>query len=101
MIKNIFILPENFNEYVNFQVDQLKDAILDFQLIKKNKQTLFNELAYTIFYTGRRRDFHIKIMQSYILKNNKIYLLTYTAENDKFDLYFKIIKKMIKSFSFL
>lgn len=101
MIKNIFISPENFKEYINFQVDQLKDAILDFELIKKKKDKLSNQPAYTIIYTGRRRDFNIKIMQNYILKKKKIYLLSYTAENDKYDLYFKMIKKMIKSFSFL
>ena len=101
MIKNIFISPENFKEYINFQVDQLKDAILDFELIKKKKDKLSNQPAYTIIYTGRRRDFNIKIMQNYILKKKKIYLLSYTAENDKYDLYFKMIKKMIKSFCFL
>lgn len=37
MIKDVFISPENFKEYINFQVDQLKDAILDFKLIKKKK----------------------------------------------------------------
>ena len=101
MIKNIFISPENFKEYINFQVDQLKDAILDFELIKKKKDKLSNQPAYTIIYTGRRRDFNIKIMQNYILKKKKIYLLIYTAENDKYDQYFKMIKKMIKSFCFL
>ena len=101
MIKDVFISPENFKEYINFQIDQLKDAILDFQLIKKKKKKLSNEPAYTVIYTGIRRDFNIKIMQNYIFKKNEIYLLTYTAEIDKYDLYFKIIKKMVKSFSFL
>ena len=101
MMHDRFIQPKNLKTFIEIHIEQLKDGVLDFQLIKKKKIKISNLSAYSVVYMGKRRDFDVKIMQNYVVKDNKIYLLTYLAETDKYDLYLKIIKKMIKSFSFL
>ena len=85
-------------EYIEFELEQLKETLIDFQLIKKTKIKISNISAYKIVYTGKKQEIDIQIMQYYALKNNGIYLLTYTAERDKFNKFLKVIKKMIKSF---
>jgi len=102
MMDDRFIHPKNLKTFIEIQIEQLKDGVLDFQLIKKKKIKISSSSsAYSVVYMGKRRDFDVKIWQLYVLKDNKLYLLTYVAETDKYDLYIKTIKKMIKSFSFL
>lgn len=101
MISNLFTQTIDLYDYVNFSIDQLREAILDFRLFEKTQTKIAKIPAYKIVYSGKRKQLNIKIMQYYAIKKNKVYLITYTAKKDKFELYFKIIKKIIKSFSFL
>ncbi len=55
--------------------------------------------AYKIVFTSRiKNDISIKQMQTYIIKDNTAYILTYTAEEKNFDLYLDRINEMVSSF---
>ena len=86
---------------IDIEIRQLKESFLDFQLIKKKKTYLSQIPAYQLIFIGKKKDLEVKIMQYYTLKDNLIYLLTYTTEVEKYDKFLKIVKKMIKSFEFI
>ena len=100
MVRETDLEPSLLDELIDIEITQLKEAFLDFQLIKKKKTNLSQIPAYLLIYIGKKKDFEVKIMQYYTIKDNLIYLLTYTTEIEKFDKFLKIIKKMIKSFEF-
>ncbi len=101
IIRDIYVEPINLEECIQFELNQLKQAILNFRLIKKTKTKLANIRAYKIIFTGKRQDINVKIMQYYAIKNKMIYLITYTSEYDKYYKFLKLIKKMIGSFKFI
>jgi len=88
----------DLSDYVNFSIDQLREAILDFRLFEKTRTKISKIPAYKIVYSGKRKQMNIKIMQHYAIKRNKVYLITYTAEKDKYEMYLKSLQKMIKTF---
>ncbi|MBD3255600.1 MAG: DUF1795 domain-containing protein [Candidatus Lokiarchaeota archaeon] len=87
-----------FEEYVNSSIFQLKQSILNFQLIKKKKTKISKKKVIKIVFSGKKRGINIKILQCYFLTIDHLFLLTYTAQNSEYDEYRKAIKKMIKSF---
>ena len=98
MIKDLYMQKCDFYDYLSFSIEQLRDAILEFHLLDKTPTKLSKIPAYRIIYSGKREQIDVKIMQNYAINNNKVYIITYTAEKDKFDEYLKIVLKMIKSF---
>ena len=98
IIKKYLLEQKLSGGYIEFEIEQLKETLQDFQLVKKTRIKISNIPAYKIVYTGKKQEINIKIMQYYALKNKRIYLLTYTAEKDKYNKFLKVIKKMIKSF---
>ena len=101
MVRETDLEPSSIDQLINIEITQLKEAFLDFQLIKKKKTTMSQIPAYQIIFIGKKKDLEVKIKQYYTLKDNLIYLLTYTAEVEKYDKFLKIVKKMIKSFEFI
>ncbi|MFX1256377.1 MAG: PsbP-related protein [Promethearchaeota archaeon] len=101
MIKMILVEPRLLDEYIEFEINQLKKAILDFRLVEKKKTKLAKIPAYKLVFTGKKQEITLKLMQYYALKYNIVYLMTYTAEKYKYDKYLKIILKMIKSFKII
>jgi len=98
MVSNLFMQTMDLSDYVNFSIDQLREAILDFRLFEKTQTKISKIPAYKIVYSGKRKQMNIKIMQHYAIKRNKVYLITYTAEKDKYEMYLKSLQKMIKTF---
>lgn len=54
--------------------------------------------AYNIVYLANQGSFNVKIRQIMFLKNNVAYIITYSAETEKYDQYFSVIDKMFNSF---
>ena len=55
------------------------------------------ELLYNMNYQGKK----LKVKQCWIIKNNKAYLLTYTAEPEQYNKYENIAVEMTNSFKLL
>ncbi|TFG02015.1 MAG: DUF1795 domain-containing protein [Promethearchaeota archaeon] len=100
---SIMIRPIDFNadllkDHVEYEIEQLKSTLPKFQLVKKAKMRISRNSGYKIIFQGKKKGVNVKLMQCYVIINRIIYLLTYTAEVDKFNKFIKAIKKMIKSF---
>ena len=98
-------VPENdytLNQYVNLSIDQIKMAFNDFELISKSKHVSSTGIEYEqIIYTASTSGFNLIFQQNFMLMNGKSYILTFTAEKNKYADYDALTKEMIDSFSFL
>jgi eukaryotic-like serine/threonine-protein kinase len=87
------------DEVVRANINKLKQSLIDFELIELNATTLSgNNPAHKVVYTNREGEDELKTMQVVSIKEDKIYLITYTAEASRYDRYLPIIQKMIDSF---
>lgn len=90
--------PATLAEATKLGTQQMKEIISDFKLISSKTTTLGNKRANQIVFTGKQGKFNLKWMQTYTIKNNKIYVLTYTAEVGKYSSFLGTIQKTIASF---
>jgi hypothetical protein len=87
------------DEVVRANINKLKQSLIDFELTELNATTLSgNNPAHKVVYTNREGEDELKTMQVVSIKEDKIYLITYTAEASRYDRYLPIIQKMIDSF---
>jgi hypothetical protein len=87
------------DEVVNANINNLKQSLIDFELIEINATTLSgNNPAYKVVYTNSEGEDKHKTMQILSIKEDKAYLLTYSAEKRKYSDYLPTIEKMIDSF---
>lgn len=90
--------PATLAEATKLGTQQMKEMLSDFKLISSKNTTLGNSPANQIVFTGKQGKFNLKWMQTYTIKNKKIYVLTYTAEVGKYSTFLGTIQKTINSF---
>jgi hypothetical protein len=89
---------------VRANIANLKRSLPDFELNESTTITIADgNLAHKIVYTHREEENNgqAKIMQVLMIKSDKIYLITYIAEERKYDSYLSTIQNMINSFEFI
>jgi eukaryotic-like serine/threonine-protein kinase len=87
------------DEVVRANINKLKQSLIDFELIELNATTLSgNNPAHKVVYINREGEDELKTMQVVSIKEDKVYLITYTAEASRYDRYLPTIQKMIHSF---
>ena len=87
------------DQVVSASINNLKQSLIDFELVELNATTLSgNNPAHKVVYTNREGEDKHKTMQILSIKEDKAYLLTYSAEERKYSDYLPTIKKMIDSF---
>ena len=100
--------PSSFSlitEYVNHQISEYKKLYQGFQLIESllnktdnNSSPNDYSLSYKIVYTyGGTTAGKIKIMGLYLLKNNKIYFLSFHSEASNYSKYMPTVQRIIDS----
>lgn len=70
----------------------------DIKILTENKGILSKYDSYNIEYTGTYESYKLKWRQVIILKNKKVYILSYTANEDNFNDFYNITDDIIKSF---
>ena len=105
--------PSSFSlltEYVNHQISNYKKLYQGFQLTESSTSSLLNKtdnnssgpddnsLSYKIVYTHDDTTAgKIKVMELYLLKNNKIYLLSFHSEASNYSKFLPTIQKIVDS----
>ena len=92
-------------EYVNHQISEYKKLYQGFQLTESLLNKTDNNsspdnylLSYKIVYTyGDTTAGKIKIMELYLLKNNKIYLLSFHSEASNYSKYIPTVQRIVDS----
>lgn len=90
--------PMSLNEFTNSTLNRVPSVFQDTNIVESKSGTLANLPAYTVVYSGKEGALNLKRLQIWTLKNNRAYIITYTAEVDKYDELLNITQEMINSF---
>ena len=91
------IKPITLANYANDTVNDLKQ---DFR-VSESDATLAGNPAYKIVYTGLEASIDLKAMMVMTIKGDRAYIISYTAEPEKYSYYLPTVQKMIDSFEIL
>jgi eukaryotic-like serine/threonine-protein kinase len=92
-VENLSI-PLSLNEYTQQAIKEIETSN---SIIEPPQDiTIANRLGKTVIYQGKDG---MKRLEVWTLKNQKVYIATYTAEADKFDKFLKQANKIIESIS--
>ena len=84
----------------NYANDTVSDLRQDFRVSESNA-TLAGNPAYKIVYTGLEASIDLKAMMVMTIKGDRAYIISYTAEPEKYSYYLPTVQKMIDSFEIL
>jgi eukaryotic-like serine/threonine-protein kinase len=98
LVQNISSSPVSLEEFTNLSIVQMRGMVPDYNITDSRKATLSKEDAYLLSYTGTQGLLKLRWMSVYTIKNDTLYLITYTAGADKFQNYLPTVSKMLDSF---
>jgi len=93
-------LPENRREleqFTNFYLDEIQQSDPNTKILEQGKTQLTNRPAYQVIYTLEEEGVKIQRLQVWMVKNNKAYIMTYTADIAKYSKYLQTAQAMINS----
>jgi serine/threonine-protein kinase len=98
LVQNISSQPMSLEKFTNLSIAQIREMVPDYNITDSRKATLSKEDAYLLSYTGTQGLLKLKWMSVYTIKNDTLYLITYTSGADKFSNYLPAVSKMLDSF---
>ncbi len=98
IVQDLSTQPMTLSDYTDLSVDQISRLITDSNIIDSSATTLAGNPAHKLVYTGKHEQHNLKWMQVWTIKNNKVYLISCTAEVDKYSDFLRTIQQMINSF---
>lgn len=100
---NVFVseLPANSNltidKYTELALALLAKSVTNFKLSKQENHISSGIPSKVVTFTGRQGIFKLKFIQKYILTKNKAYVITFTAEEEKYSAYEEIATLILSS----
>ena len=88
----------SLEQYVDTQINSLKDSLPDFRIVESNATTVAGNRAHTIVYTFKVGEDEYKVTEFWTIKGDKLYYLKYSTESEKSDNQGSTIRQMIDSF---
>lgn len=89
--------PMTLSEYIDYSIDMEQRYISDYELIESSAFNLSSEPAQRVVFTGKQGIYSLKWMQILFVKNNVVYIITYTAMVDSYSSELETIQQMINS----
>ncbi|GAB4225877.1 MAG: hypothetical protein Kow0049_04210 [Stanieria sp.] len=89
--------PLSISEYTNQSIQEIK-KLSDPNLTSASVTTLANGEARKVVYHGEEGGNKLQRMQIWTIRNNRVYIITYTAEEKKYQKFSPIVNKMLNSF---
>ena len=99
VVQDLSVMPMTLEELTGHMEDYLKKA--DATLEKSEPRTLGGSSGHSLVVTGKQGELELRMMQVYTVTNGKAYIVSYTAEADKYDKYLPDAESMIESFKML
>jgi hypothetical protein len=84
-------------KYEELGLAQLTSVMTDFKLMERRSLTISGVPAKQAIFTCRQGVFQLKLMQTYLLADNKALVITFAAEEATYREYEKVAKTMINS----
>jgi len=101
LIDDRFTQPITLVEYEEIILDQLDYFFTDYRIVSTSKTTLANSPAHEMVYTATQEKSTAKILQIFTIKDNKVYVITFGAEPNRYSEYLDIAQEMINSFEII
>ncbi len=89
--------PTSLVEYTNLSVNEIVQFLTNARIHDSHPTKLSNLPAHEVIYSGKEEGYNIKRMAIWTLKNNQVYIITYTAEESEYEQYLEIAETMINS----
>lgn len=92
---------QTLSEYNQAAIEQIKKSVKNVQILEQQSKKIDNREGYQIVYTGEDQinNFRFKAMEVWTISNSKVYILTYRAEEQVYDVFLQYVEQtMIKSF---
>ncbi len=89
--------PTSLPDYTNSQEKVIQQFLTNAKIYEQHPTKLANLPAEEVVYTGKDEQYIVKRMAVWTLKNNRAYIITYTAEESEYDKFLKIAQEMINS----
>ena len=90
-------------KYVDDQIDNLKERREDFKLLRESHTQLNENVpAYKVVYTNTKKadGMQFENMRIWTMKNDKVYIIRYSAPQSLYSVSYVKVDKMINSFAF-
>jgi serine/threonine-protein kinase len=98
-IQDLSVQPVTEEQYTKEVRKQIYQFVPNANIIIELKdQKIGNSSGYQVVYTGRDGGQSLKRMQMWAVRNNKAYVITYEAEEQKYLQFLPVAQKMIDSF---
>jgi serine/threonine-protein kinase len=97
-IQNLGGLNISLDYFVDFSKNQIEQQIFNGYVVESKRVRANNSEFHLLIYTGRHGHFNLKWMQHIMIKNERAYVLTFTAEQDRFDNYAEVAAKIMNTF---
>lgn len=101
IIDSYSIGDTSFNTATTDAVKILKDTITDFKEINSKNIKINGEKAFKITFKWKHGIRHKQFQQVYLLKDKKMYVITYTALENSFEEFAEEMYKLTESFEFV
>ncbi len=102
--EKLTITVENFSgtldEFKDSSIKDISNHLSQAKIVNTGTTTLAYKSANQLVFTGKDGENSLKNLQVFTLKGDKAYVITYTAEIDKYDTFIQTAEKMVKSFEF-
>jgi hypothetical protein len=84
--------------YTEFSIDDIGKSIQNSRITENIRKSAHGLSYHKMVYTGEINNFKLTFMQYYWVENEKVYLLTFTAEPDQFNKYLPVADRILNSF---
>jgi hypothetical protein len=89
----------SLDEYTTENVYKITQVLSQAKIIDSQVITLNNNQAHQVIYTAQEDNKNLKYWQTWLLKNNRSYTITYKAKENSYDNFLKPVQELIvKSF---
>jgi serine/threonine-protein kinase len=92
---------QTLSEYNQAAIEQIKKSVRNVQILEQKSKKLDDREGYQIVYTGQEQigNFSFKVMEVWNIRDSKVYILTYRAEEKLYDTFLNDVEQtIIRSF---
>ena len=89
---------ETVEGLANQSINLLRYMLTNYNLVQSDSTTIANTNGYKVIYTYSEGQFEYKVMQDWVIKDDKSFRFTYVSEVPQFPDYLPIVERMIDSF---
>ena len=101
IVQDLSTQPMTLEEYTELSVGQVEQFITDANILDSSVTTLDGTSAHKVVYTGKQGQYSLKWMQVWTIKDNTAYVLSYTAEANKYNDFLDTAQEMVDSFEII